>query len=487
MADTGLQNIKLQDGYVKLLHTKGNDGVNDYLTQVGTSNGPNIVGTPLFLGQKGEASVNENPVVKIKAQSAGNKFFDITDRLGSANDNSGEWPVLEFYSDGSLENNDLFGGGTVNKARGVWSGKCLYDFTGRGSIEFMVLNNSHTATMAGAHVQTFPCIRAGDPDTANNGNVMFSMATDQTTYFQFDRLKVAADGAATPDIIAAGVPARFGEVTADKFLKGVGRTDVTCDIDINASNMLSFKTTGDINLWSDSNSTVQVFGSAKSRFYSDAFGSSGGTAETVIDSFNLIGDEGSSSNVLIGTMETLDEDFAGGSTLNLQGSDAVKIGHNGATYPNITELNSERTIIGNGYLEFNTVADGAGPSDDMSITSAALWSEDSALVVACHSEYGKQLFYRERGSGVVDAFKYTIEKTEVGKSKMLELRDVVTTSTTRTAVTTLPDSTSRIYMKGSKLIVAYHDGDGDATERFYYFDLNGAASTQLIYSGTTEP
>ena len=123
----------------------------------------------------------------------------------------------------------------------------------------------------------------------------------------------------------------------------------------------------------------------------------------------------------------------------------------------------------------------------MSITSAALWSEDSALVVAGHSEYGKQLFYRERGSGVVDAFKYTIEKTEVGKSKMLELRDVVTTSTTRTAVTTLPDSTSRIYMKGSKLIVAYHDGDGDATERFYYFDLNGAASTQLIYSGTTEP
>ena len=97
MADTGLQNIKLQDGYVKLLHTKGNDGVNDFLTQVGTSNGPNIVGTPLFLGANGDTQ-NQHPMVKIKGIDANEPFLTITDSLGTWNAGTDEYPILTFVA-----------------------------------------------------------------------------------------------------------------------------------------------------------------------------------------------------------------------------------------------------------------------------------------------------------------------------------------------------------------------------------------------------
>ena len=479
MADTGLQNIKLQDGYVKLLHTKGNDGVNDYLTQVGTSNGVNIVGTPLFLGNKGEASINETPMVKIKAQSASATFFDITDRLGTANDSSNELPILEFISDGSLTTTDLFGGGTVNKSRAVWSGKVMHDFTQRGSVEFMVQNNTNTATLANHTGTNFHTIRRNNPaNSADGHNVMFSLPSASTDYWQFDRIKIKSDNSATADISAVGVPAQFGDTKATKFLIGTSRTDATYDLDINTPNNINLQASGNMEIWTDENSQVKMYGNQTTKIYSDAKGATGGAATTYIDSFKAT-TGGASSDIKIGTIESIaDEDFNSGVNIPLTGADKVSIGHNGSTSPNITELNSKRVKLGNGYLQMATVAAGANPSADMDNDSAALYSENSALVVDAHSEFGRQLFYQEK-IGSASSTQWTIEKTEVGKSKILELRDTGTTSTTIPSITTLPDGSVQIYVTGGKLIFSYNNGGVARRLSIDMEDLSGSGTTDV--------
>ena len=125
----------------------------------------------------------------------------------------------------------------------------------------------------------------------------------------------------------------------------------------------------------------------------------------------------------------------------------------------------------------------------MDTTGAAIWSEDSSLTVATHSDYGKQLFYRERGAGSVSTDTYTIDKTKVGASKVLELRECSSitggTSTTPPVVTTLPEGAAQIYVKNKKLIIAYHDAN-EAEASFFYIDLDTQSNPTVTWS-QTEP
>ena len=111
----------------------------------------------------------------------------------------------------------------------------------------------------------------------------------------------------------------------------------------------------------------------------------------------------------------------------------------------------------------------------------ALFFQSSSYTIDTHSDYGRQLFlYDDDGSPLL----YTIDKTQVGKAKVLELRDTTATSTTPTTVTDLPASTAQIYMKGGKLIIAFDDA---GVARYYSLDLTDAAHlTQFTY-GTVEP
>ena len=497
MADTGLQNIKLQDGYVKLLHTKGNDGVNDFVTQVGTSNGPNIVGTPLFLGASGDTQ-DQNPMVKIKGIDSNKPFLIITDSLGTWNAGTDEYPILTFVADGSLTGTDYWGT-SLNRGRGVWNGKCMYNFSeggNRAAIEFMCHSASDVLTSSGDGTSTFPTIRK-----AFSGNsVMHAIPYGQTDYWQFDRIKIAADtgsssqGSAEAAFLADGVDGSWGNLTADGYYHGVTAAVSAAagyQVDINAASKIRMSAGSDTTFINGQNDTFQVYGNKFLTLQADGSGVDAVGAVLTLESYKLEGGAGT-SQINIGTDDTQSKDFGAGS-VTMSGAETIQIGNagiSGNSYVNANEtrLNSKHVIVNSGMMVFDTAASGWSAYDDVTSPTdyGALFFQDSSYTIDTHSAYERQLFlYDDDNSSPA---LYTIDKTEVGKSKVLELRECSAiaggTTTTVPTVTTLPVGAAQIYVKNKKFIIAYHD-DATDDDKYYYFDLTSAATiTDLSYSDT---
>ena len=497
MADTGLQNIKLQDGYTKLLHTKSGDGVNGYLTQVGSSNGPNIVGTPLYIGAEGDTQYS-NPLVKIKAVDNSKPFLVITDSLGTYNAGTDEFPILTFWSDGTFSGTNMHETAPINKGRGVWNGKCMFDFNvGRSSIEFMMATNDSNTTMTNAtSSQNFPTIR---PSIVAPKEVCFVQPSSSSNYWQMDRLQIRSDDpntATTASFDASGVVCKLGVTTIDGIEMGTQRTDgnfATADLDINSIDTLSMISSSDIEIIGGADNNLKLYGAQYTRLYSDTHATDNGTAATYIESFKWRDDAGANANIYIGTIDTDSSAFGvpGATPSLMQGSDNVYIGRNNVgagMYPNTTYIDSERAVFNNGLLELNTAptdaASGWENYDTMSNGSAILWSQAHSNDVDDHSEWGKQLYYREKSDGGALSDLYTVEKTAVGKAKVVELRDITATSTTPATVTTLPASSAQIYMKGGKLIIAFDDA---GVARYYSLDLTDAAHIEQFDYSASEP
>ncbi len=67
MADPGLENITLQDGYQKLLVAELGNGISTAMTNISTSIGATLANSVLYMGANGD--VETAPHLKIKAQS----------------------------------------------------------------------------------------------------------------------------------------------------------------------------------------------------------------------------------------------------------------------------------------------------------------------------------------------------------------------------------------------------------------------------------
>ncbi|MAH44991.1 hypothetical protein CMI37_04130 [Candidatus Pacearchaeota archaeon] len=495
MADTGLQNIKLQDGYVKLLHTKGNDGVNDFVTQVGTSNGPNIVGTPLFLGASGDTE-NQNPMVKIKAIDSTKPFLVITDSLGTWNAGTDEYPILTFIADGSLTGTDYWGT-SLNRGRGVWNGKCMFNFAeggNRSAIEFMCHSSSDSLTSTGNGTSTFATIRKA----SSGNNVMFAQPFGTTYNWQFDRVKIAADtggsaeGSAEAYFDASGVEGIWGDLKADGLYMGVTPSVSSAagkSVELNITDSMVFSAGGNTTFQNGSNDTFEVYGNKALNLQADGSGDDSITATVRIEAYRKESGAGT-SQINIGTDDTESKDFGAGS-IAMTGAQSIQIGNPGVVgnsyvNANTTTLASKEVVVGSGMLVLDTAASAWDNYTDAKMDAVAdygaLFFQSSGETIDTHSEYGRQLFLYDNDDS--SPALYTVEKTQVGKAKVLELRDTTATSTSVETVTNLPASTAQIYMKSGKLIISYDDA---GVARYYSIDLTDAAHIAQFDYSASEP
>jgi hypothetical protein len=390
----------------------------------------------------------------------------ITDSLGTWNAGTDEYPILTFVADGSLTGTDYWGT-SLNRGRGVWNGKCMFNFSeggNRSAVEFMCHSSSDSLTSSGNGESTFATIRKA----ASGNNVMFAQPYGKTEYWQFDRVKIAADigtstkGSAVADFDADGVAAKFGTLTADGFYHGVTASVSKAagkSIDINATDSLQFKAGGDTTFINGSNDTFEIYGNKTLALQADGSGNDSVAAVISMESYKLQ-DGAGTAQINIGTDDSQAQDFGAGS-VTMTGTETIQIGNagiSGNSYVNAnkTYLNSKEVIINSGMMVLDTAA--ADWTDYNAVASpadyGALFFQSSSYTIDTHSDWGRQLFlYDDDASPLL----YTIDKTEVGKAKVLELRDITATSTTPVTVTDLPASSAQIYMKGGKLIIAFDD------------------------------
>ena len=251
---------------------------------------------------------------------------------------------------------------------------------------------------------------------------------------------------------------------------------------------MRFAAGGDTTFKNGSNDTYEVYGNQFLTLQADGSGVDAVGAEVNLQAYRKQGGAGSSS-IKIGTADSLTKDF-GNDPVIMQGADTVQIGNSG-TYANTTTLASKEVVVGSGMIVLDTAAsDFVGFNDgnmDAIADYGALFFQSSGYTIDTNADYGRQLFLYDNDDS--SPALYTIDRTEVGKSKVLELRECSAisggTTTTVPTVTTLPDGAAQIYVKNKKLIIAYNDAN-EAEASFFYIDLDTQSNPTVTWS-QTEP
>jgi len=450
----GLQNIKLQDGYKKLLVSSGDSGIDLGMTKISTSQGDAIAASVLYMGADGDEGASGQSLLKIKpTQAAGNRFFSITNYAGSPVTFSEENEILGFRSHGT----DALG-------RGVWGGRCQIDYHNNGMIEFV--NGSSISTL-----QSYPTIKRH-----TGGNVFFEVGTsDPTAYFQFDRLKIGNDAASnnnTASFDATGVDFNAGKIEVDGLYVNTDMSTSAYDIDLQPNGDVYLEAS-DVYLKAGVADTFSISG-AQDIYIEALAGAQGNEPDVYIDAWQEVS-SGYDSQVRIGTQYTGTKDFShDGNLTGGFGTSKVVIGNMTRTDSEL-ELNSRSILLENSMI-ISKLSDSATWDDgwDSSLVSgsyASWYSEDDG-------SQGWPWFYDGKTTT-----KYKFELLEDGKARNWYFQNVDATATDTTIKEPAADGECTQYVQNGKMIFKYNNG---ASYDYFYFDLTDqtAGGQNVLYSAS---
>ena len=445
MAGQGLEKIKLQDGYKKLLVSGLDSGIQGAMTEISTSTGENITNTVMWAGQ---GDVDAAPLFKIKARQTNGQFFKITDSGGSAVNGDNEFDILVFHPDGT--------GGANLEGRGVWNGRMQVDVYGRGRIEFT--NNSVQS------LNVVPTIRKN----SSNNNIEFEQPSGGSEYWSFDRIAIlpGEEHSNPATFYAPGVPMQVGAITADS---------------IAMSGSATFVHEGDSATWGLTNTIdfeagdhIKIGGANDSYFEAaDDIGDS----SVWIEAFSSQS-SGTSPTIRIGTIPTAMRDLNGdGSTTTAYGTQKVIIGDY-LRSDGETLLNSKKITCNNSML-VQTLGNGGVWTDGFD--NAFVGSSNASYYSIDDGTQGIPGWYDGKTNS-----NFYLEKLEVGHSRQPVYEGYENTSSISPAatITTLSDGAFQVYVKDGKLIFACND---NGTARYFSFDGRSTGDITDLTYGTSEP
>ena len=444
MPDAGLQKIKLQDGYKKLLVSELDSGIVGAMTKVSTSTGTQISGTVLWMGY-GEN--NDGYMMKIKATQNSSPFMKITSKNGTAIDGDQEYDILQFIGDSS--------GGVSKQGRGVWKSRCQIDYYNNGRIEFV---NGDQITL-----DQVPTIMR-----SVSGDVQFIHPQAASTYWSFDRLKIASSENNIAVVEADGVDFTIGDLTADSFTMSSAATMSHLGLSTTISNSVAVNLSGHdlLNLWGAKETRLEAM-----------CGDGEGDAVLYIDTYQH--DDQGNGTIKIGTNKTAQRDVEHDSTVvTTYGVQSITLGVESDTATLKTlNLNSDRVICGNSMI----IQDLADNAWDDGWTEAYVTTSQASFYSIDETAGPYPGWYDGKNGD-----NYALEKLQIGHSRMPIYKDIAGTSSTTPAgaITGLSDGDFQIYVKDGKLIFACND---DGTARFFSFDGRAEAAIEELTYGTSEP
>ena len=447
MAEQGLEKIKLQDGYKKLLVSGLDSGIQGAMTEVSTSTGVNIAASVLYMGQ---GDVDAAPLLKIKARQTNGQFFKITDSGGTFVDGSDEYDILVFNPDGS--------GGSQNQGRGLWAGRCQIQIGDRGRIEF-VDNDVQNLDLV-------PTIKK----RASDSSVSFEVEENSSKYWSFDRLQIAPGpqwgNAAVFD--APGVNFSTGVITADGITMSASAVLDHQGSSTNIENTNDVKLRGHASNW--------LYG-ASDTYVEALTGDGEGDSSLWLDALSHLS-TGTSPTIRIGTITTATRDIDGdGGSDTVYGAQNIIIGDNARTDAEIN-LNSKKVIFENSMI----IQD---------LANGGVWTDgfDNSLIGSSQATY----YSIDDGAAGIPGWydgktdsNFYLEKLELGHSRMPVYEGIENTTSTSPAatITTLSDGAFQVYVKDGKLIFACND---NGTARFFSFDGRSTGDITDLTYGTSEP